>query len=69
MQYSSKEFLVGLSMPFLNESTNNLLIFLNVGSIRQFKLLFFGCVAISDLYLLQEIVLLNPCFIFPENLI
>ena len=69
MQYSLKEFLVGLSIPFLNESTNNLLIFLNVGSIRQFKLLFFGYVAISDLYLLQEIVLLNPCFIFPENLI
>ena len=69
MQYSLKEFLVGLSIPFLNESTNNLLIFLNVGSIRQFKLLYFGYVAISDLYLLQEIVFLNPCFIFPENLI
>ena len=69
MQYSLKEFLVGLSIPFLNESTNNPLIFLNVESIRQFKLLFFGYVAISDLYLLQEIVLLNPCFIFPENLI
>ena len=29
---------------------------------------FFVCVVISDLYLFQEIVLLNPCFIFPKNL-
>ena len=31
--------------------------------------MFFVCVVISDLYLLQEIVLLNPCFIFSKNLI
>ena len=30
---------------------------------------FFGCVVISELYLFQEIVLLNPCFIFSKNLI
>ena len=29
----------------------------------------FGCAVISDLYLFQEIVLLNPCFIFSKNLI
>ena len=58
-----------LAIIFLNESTNNLLIFLNVGSIRQSRLLFFGCVVISDLYLFQEIILLNPCFIFFQNMI
>ena len=31
--------------------------------------MFFVCVVISDLYLFQEIVLLNPCFIFSKNLI
>ena len=30
---------------------------------------FFGCAIISDLYLFQNIVLLNPCFIFSKNLI
>ena len=30
---------------------------------------FFVCVIISDLYLFQEIVLLNLCFIFSKNLI
>ena len=30
---------------------------------------FADCVVISDLYLFQEIVLLNPCFIFSKNLI
>ena len=64
MEYLSKEFLVGSSVPFLNESTNNLLLCLNVGSIRWSKLLFLGCVVISDLYLFQKIVLLNLCFIF-----
>ena len=29
----------------------------------------FGCDAISDVYLFQEIALLNPCFIFSKNLI
>ena len=43
--------------------------FLNAGSIRQSKLLFFGCVVISDLYLLSEIVLLNLYFIFSKKLI
>ena len=31
-------------------------------------MLFFGCVVISDLYLLHDIVLLNPCFQFPQKL-
>ena len=31
--------------------------------------MFFGCVVISDLYLFQELVLLNPCYIFYKNLI
>ena len=30
---------------------------------------FFACVVISVLYMFQEIVLLNPCFIFSNNLI
>ena len=30
---------------------------------------FFACVVISDLYLFQEIVLPNPCFMFSKNLI
>ena len=30
---------------------------------------FFVCVAIWDLYLFQEIVLLNPCFIFSKIMI
>ena len=29
----------------------------------------FGCAVISDLYLFQEVVLLNSCFIFYANLI
>ena len=33
------------------------------------KFSFFACVVISVLYLFQEIVLLNPCFIFSNNLI
>ena len=45
---------------------NNLLIFLNI---KLSKLLLFGCDVISDLLLLQEIVLLNPCFVFFKNLI
>ena len=44
--YLSKEYLVGTLSPFLDEFTNNLLIFLNVGSIKQSKLLFFGCAVI-----------------------
>ena len=31
--------------------------------------MFFGCVATSDLYLFQEIVLLNSCSLFSKNLI
>ena len=31
--------------------------------------MFSVCVVISDLYLFQEVVLLNPCFIFSKNLI
>ena len=69
IRYSSKELLVGPSFPFLNERTNNLLMFLQVGSIRSSKLVCFFCVVISDLYLFQEIVLLYPCFIFSINLI
>ena len=34
----------------------------NVGSIKLSRLLFFGHVVISDLYLFKDIVLLNPCF-------
>ena len=30
---------------------------------------FFCCVVISDLYLFQEFVLLNLCFMFSKNLI
>ena len=30
---------------------------------------FFGCIVISDLYLFQEIFLLNPYFIFSKNFI
>ena len=33
MQYLSKEFFIGSVLPFLNESTNNLVVFINVGSI------------------------------------
>ena len=70
MEYWSKEFLeVGLLLPFVNERANNLLMLLNVGSTKWFKLLFFACVVISDLYLFQEINLLNACFIFSKNLI
>ena len=43
--------------------------FLNVGSIRQSELLFIGFDVVSDLYFFQDIVLLNPCFIFYKNLI
>ena len=32
------------------------------------KMLFLGCVVISHLYLFQEIVHLNPCFMFCKNL-
>ena len=40
---------------------------LNVGSIRQFKLLLLGCVVISDLHLFQGIVLLKSCFMLSKN--
>ena len=30
--------------------------------------MFFGCLVISELYLFQETVLLNPCFTFFKNL-
>ena len=30
---------------------------------------FFGCLVISDLYLFQEIVLLNPSFLFHKILV
>ena len=42
---------------------------LNVGSIRSSKLVFFGWVVFSDLYLFQEIVLLNPYLIISKILI
>ena len=67
MWYLSKEYLVGLSLPFSNESTNNLSICLNYGLIRYSNLFFFGCAVISDLYLFQETVLLNYGFIFSKN--
>ena len=67
MSYLSKESLVGSLSALLNERTNTQLIFLNVGSIMQFKLPFFGCVVLSNLYLLHEI-LLNPCLMFSKNL-
>ena len=38
-------------------------------NLNYFVLYYIVCVVISDLYLLQEIVLLNPCFVFPLNLI
>ena len=31
--------------------------------------MFFACVVISDIYLFQEIVLSNPCYIFSKKLI
>ena len=37
----------------LNKIANNLLMFLNFGSIIYFKLLFLGWTIISDLYLIQ----------------
>ena len=40
----------------------------NVESIVKSKLLFFGCFAILDLFLFQETVLLNACFIFSKKL-
>ena len=67
--YLSNKFLVGTTLPFLNESASNQLIFLNAGLIRKSKLLFFGCVVTSDLYLFHKIVLLNSCFIFSKSLI
>ena len=33
------------------------------------QILFFVYVVISNLYLFQEVVLLNPCLIFSKNLI
>ena len=69
MWYLSSEFLVGSLLPFLNEIAINLLLLLNIRSITYSNLLVFGCVVISDLYFVQEIVLLNACFIFSKNLI
>ena len=51
MEYSQKQFLVGSSSPYLNERTGNILMLLNVKSIIKSKLLLFGCVVISNLYL------------------
>ena len=50
IQHSSKKFLGESASPFLNESTNNLLVFLNIDSIKQSKLLLFVCAVILDLY-------------------
>ena len=64
----TKRISLGSMTPFLNEKSNNLLTFLNVGSIIWSELLFFGCVVISNLYLFQDFVLLNPCFKYSKNL-
>ena len=50
-QFFLKEPHVGSSLPFVNESTNNLLMFLKVGSIRKSKLLLFGSGIIPILFL------------------
>ena len=59
----AKESLAGSTALFLNEWKKNLLIFLNVGSSIYSKM-FFGCVVISDLFLLQGTVLSNPWLVF-----
>ena len=69
MKYLTKESLAGSSLPFLNKIKNNLLTFINVGSIRYSKLLLSGSVVTSDLHLFQKIVLLKACLIFSKNLL
>ena len=69
MLYTSKTFLVGLSPPFLNGSTNNLLTFLNTEINQIIQIIFFSCVLISNANLFQGIVLLNPCFLYSKNVI
>ena len=56
MSYSSKYFLVRLSSTFLNESTNSLLIFLNVDKMFQsdnincFVVLFYLCYYLKSIF-------------------
>ena len=69
MLYTSKKFLVGLSPPFLNGSTNNLLTFLNTEINQIIQIIFFSCVLISNTNLFQGIVLLNTCFLYSKNVI
>ena len=69
MLYTSKKFIVGLSPPFLNGSTNNLLTFLNTEINQIIQIIFFSCVLISNANLFQGIVLLNPCFLYSKNVI
>ena len=51
-----------ISSLLLDDNTNNLLPFVNVGSIKWFKWLVLVWLVISDLYLFHLIVLLNPDF-------
>ena len=60
----SKYFLLGSSLSLSNERTEKLLIFLNV---LLFQVVAFGFAIILDLYLFQEISLLNPYLIFPKK--
>ena len=53
---------INVIISWNRQKTNNLLTFVNVGSIKQFKLLFWGWIVICDLYLFDFIVLLNPDF-------
>ena len=50
------------SSSFSNDKTNNLLTLLKIESIRYIKMSALACVAISDLYLFHDIVLLNAVF-------
>ena len=64
MQYSTNEFPVGPSSSFLNESTNNLLMFTNVWINHIIEIVFCLCCYFRPIF-----VLLNLSFIFSKILI
>ena len=57
-----KESLLSPALSLANDKTNNLLTFVNVGSIKSFKLLFWDWIVTCDLHLFRFIVFLNPVF-------
>ena len=67
MKYSPNEFYIGSSLPYLNERTKIHECYWMSNQSDNLNYCFFVYVLFADLHLFQDIVLLNPCFIFSKN--